>query len=168
MEKHQSIITYLLSLLLILILLKIIGIIKIHNLELLSYVLIFAGLSYVFRSFGNRRQVVLFTSTIVFLIGVGLFIFSNFEIIPVSSLIAPSSLLIIGVALLMTYFGGASKSFILILSLILIASGIIITITRSHITIISFLSSLFVITINYWPVIIIFAGVLIFFRKVKP
>jgi hypothetical protein len=167
MEKHQSIISYLLTLLLILILLKIFGIINIHNSELLSYVLIFGGLSYVFHSFGNQKKLVLFTSTIIFLIGISLFIFSNFEIIRISSLIVPSSLIIIGVAFIMTYLDGHSPTFVLVLSLLLISCGIITTITRSHITFNSFLSSLGVITLNYWPVIIIFAGVLIFFRKVK-
>ena len=165
MEKHQSIISYLLTLLLLLILLKIIGIIHIHNLELLGYVFIFFGLSYVFNSFGNSRKGVLFTSTVIFLVGLVLFIISNFEIQQLSKLIIPSSLMIIGIGLLMTYIDGDQLTFVFILSLLFIATGIIMTITHGEITFRSFISSFIGITAKYWPILLIFAGVFLLFRK---
>ena len=165
MEKHQSIISYLLTLLLLLILLKIIGIIHIHNLELLGYVFIFFGLSYVFNSFGNSRKGVLFTSTVIFLVGLVLFIISNFEIQQLSKLIIPSSLMIIGIGLLMTYIDGDQLTFVFILSLLFIAAGIIMTITHGEITFRSFISSFIGITAKYWPILLIFAGVFLLFRK---
>jgi hypothetical protein len=165
LEKHQSIISYLLILLLFLILLKITGFLNIHNVELLGYVLIFFGLSYVFNSFGNRRKGVLFTSTVIFLIGLVLFIISNFEIQHLSKLIVSSSLMIIGTGLLMTYIDGDQLNYILVLSLLLITAGIIITITQGEITFRSFFSSFMWVTEKYWSVVLIFAGVFLLFRK---
>ena len=167
MEKHQSIISYLLILLIFLILLKITGFINIHNVELLGYVFITFGLSYVFNSFGNNRKGVLFLSTIIFLVGLVLFIISNFEIQHLSKLIIPSSLMIVGIGLLMTYIDGDQVTYVLLLSLLFIASGIIITITHGELTFHLFLSSILGITEKYWSVLLIFAGVFFLFRKGK-
>jgi hypothetical protein len=165
LEKHQSIISYLLTFLLILILLKITGIIHFNNIELLSYLLIFFGLSYTFNSFGNNRKGLLFVSTVIFLIGLVLFIISNFEIQQVSRLIVPSSFMIIGIGLLMTYIEGNHVTFVFVLSLLLIVAGLIITITNGEITIYSFLSSCIGIMEKYWSVLLIFLGVFFLFRK---
>ena len=165
MEKHQSIISYLLILLLVLILLKITGFIIIHNSELLGYVFIFFGLSYVFSSFGNNRRGVLFISTVIFLIGVALFIISNLEIQQLSKIIVPASLMIIGIGLLMTYIDGNQMTYILILLLLFMAAGIIITITHGELTFRSFIYSFLMVTEKYWSVVLIFAGIFLLFRK---
>jgi len=165
LEKHQSIISYLLILLLVLILLKITGFIIIHNIELLGYVFIFFGLSYVFSSLGNNRRGVLFTSTVIFLIGVALFIISNFEIQQLSKIIVPGSLMIIGIGLLMTYIDGNQMTYILILLLLFMAAGIIITITHGELTFRSFIYSFLMVTEKYWSVVLIFAGIFLLFRK---
>jgi hypothetical protein len=167
LEKRQSIISYLLTFLLILILLRIIGIINLNNIELLSYLLIFFGLSYTFNSFGKNRRGLLFISTVLFLIGLVFFIISNFEIQQMSKIIVPSSLMIIGIGLFMTYLDGNHVIFVFILSLLLIVSGIIITITHGEITISSFFSSCIGITEKYWAVLLIFLGVFLLFRKEK-
>jgi hypothetical protein len=167
LEKHQSIISYLLILLIFLILLKITGFFNIHNVELLGYVFITFGLSYVFNSFGNKRKGVLFSSTVIFLIGLVLFIISNFEIQHLSKLIIPSILMIIGIGLLMTYIDGDQITNILLISLLFIASGIIITITHGEMTFHSFFSSFIGVTEKYWSIILIFAGVFLLFRKGK-
>lgn len=165
MEKHQSIISYLLILLIFLILLKITGIINLHNVELLGYVFIFFGLSYTFNSFGSNRKGVLFASTIIFLVGLVLFIISNFEIQHISKLIIPSSLMIIGIGLLMIYIDGGQKTYLLLLSLLFIAAGIIITITHGEISFPSFISSFIRVVEKYWPLILIFGGIFFLFRK---
>lgn len=165
MEKHQSIISYLLILLIFLILLKITGFINIPNVELLGYVFIFFGLSYVFNSFGNGRKGVLFTSTVIFLVGLVLFVISNFEIQHLSKLIIPSSLMIIGIGLLMTYIDRGQISYILVLSLLFIAAGIIISIIHGGITFSLFFTSLVGVMSKYWAVLLIFAGIFLLFRK---
>jgi hypothetical protein len=165
LNKHQSIISYLLIFLVFLIVLKIANIINIHNVELLGYVFIFLGLSYVFNSFGNRRKWILFTSTVIFLVGLVLFTISNFEIQHISKLIIPSSLMIIGIGLLMTYINGDQVSYVFVLSLLFIAAGIIIIIMYGGITFRSFISSFIEVTEKYWPVLLVFAGVFLLFRK---
>ena len=147
------------------ILLKIVGFINIPNVELLGYVFIFFGLSYVFNSFGNGRKGVLFTATVIFLVGMILFIISNFEIQHLSKLYIPSSLMIIGIGLLMTYIDGDQISYILVLSLLFIAAGIIIAITYRGITFSLFFYSLIGVIAKYWSVLLIFAGIFILFRK---
>jgi hypothetical protein len=165
LEKHQSIISYLLIFLLILILLRVAGFINIQNVELLGYILIYFGLSYVFNSFGNKRKGALFTSTVIFLVGVVLFIISNFEIQQLSKLIIPSSFMIIGIGLFMTYLDGNQLTYILLLSLLFIAVGIIITIIYGEITSHSFYASFLGVTEKYWSVLLIFAGIFLLFRK---
>jgi len=119
----------------------------------------------VFNSFGNNRKGVLFTASVIFLIGLVLFVISNFEIQHLPALIIPASLMIIGVGLLMTYIDGDHITFVFILSLLLIAAGIIITVTHGEFTFHSFISSLFGISTKSWPVLLIFAGVFVLFRK---
>ena len=165
MEKHQSIITNLLALLLLLVFLKISGILHIQNIEILSYVFIFFGLSYAFNSFGKNRQGLLFTSTTIFLIGLTLFIFCNFEIIQPSHLLLPATLMIIGIGFLMVWIDGEMKSQILILSVLFIFSGIALTILKGSITFRSFFVSIADMTAKYWPILLIFAGVLLIYRK---
>ena len=148
-----------------LILLKITGIVNLNNIELLSYLFIFFGLSYTFNSLGNNRRGLLFISTVIFLIGLVLFIISNFEIQRLSGLIVPSSLMIIGIGLLMTYIDGNHVTPLFILSLLLIVAGIIITITHGGITMSSFFSSCIGIMGKYWSVLLIFLGVFLLFRK---
>ena len=141
------------------------GIINIPNLELLAYVFVFWGLSYVFISFGNNRRWTLFLSTIIFMVGIFLLIYSKFEIIKVHSLIIPSLLMITGIGVLITYIDGYQKPVGFILSFSLIASGLIITITHGEITITTFILSAIKIVKIYWSVILIFLGVLLLFRK---
>jgi hypothetical protein len=145
--------------------LKITSIINIPNVELLGYVFIFFGLSYVFNSFGNGRKGVLFTSTVIFLVGLVLFIISNFEIQHLSKLIIPSSLMIIGFGLLMTFIDGDQISSILVFSLLFVATGIIIAIIHGGITFSLFFSSFLGVIAKYWSVLLIFAGVFLLFRK---
>jgi hypothetical protein len=165
LRKHQSIISYLLILLIFLILLKIVNHIDIPNIELLSYIFIFIGLSYVFTSFGNNRKGILFTSTVIFLVGLVLFTISNFEIQHMSKLIVPSSLMIIGIGFLMTFIDGDQVKYLLVLSLLFIAAGIIITITYGEITFRSFFYSFIGFAEKYWSVVLIFGSVFLLFRK---
>jgi len=165
LEKHQQIIKNLLFLLLVLIFLKLTGIIHIQSIELLGYLFIFFGLNYAYDSFGKNRQGVLFTATVIFLIGLILFVISKFEILQPSHLILPSVLLIIGVGLLMVWIDGEMKNQVITLSVIFLLSGIILTILKGSITFRSFFISLADMTAKYWPVLLIFAGVLLLYRK---
>ena len=165
MKKHQSVITYILILLMLLVLLKMTRVINIRNIELLGYVLIFFGLSYVFNSFGQNKPGLLFTATVIFLSGMILFITSNFEIIQPSRLILPAFLMIIGIGFLMVYIDGGMRVPILVFSLSFIIAGIIVTVIRGNFAMHTFFTSISGMAEKYWPVLLIFAGVILLFRK---
>jgi hypothetical protein len=145
--------------------LKLAGIINIRNSELIGYVFIFLGLSYVFISFGQNRQGLLFASTVIFLAGMILFITGNFEIVQPSRLIFPAILLIIGIGFLMVYIDGAMRPPILVFSLVFIIAGIIVTGYRGNFSLHSFFSSITAMAEKCWPVLLIFAGVFLLFRN---
>ena len=151
--------------LLLLVFLKISGIMHIQNIEFLGYVFICFGLSYSFSSFGKNRPGVLFTSTIIFLIGLILFVLSNFEILQPSHLVFPATLLIIGIGFLMVWIDGDLKNSALILSFLFLASGIITIAVKGGLTFRSLFISLLNLSVKYWPVFLIFAGVFFLFRK---
>ena len=165
MEKHQYIITNFVALLLLLVFLNITGIIHIQNIELLGYVFIFFGLSYAFNTFGQKRQGLLFTSTVIFLVGLILFIISKFEIVQPSHLLLPSTFMIIGIGFLIVWIDGEMKNQILVLSIGFIFAGIILTVLKGNITLRSFSVSLVDMTVKYWPVLVIFVGVFLIYRK---
>ena len=73
--------------------------------------------------------------------------------------------MIIGIGLMMTYIDGNQQIVVFVLSLLFIVAGIILTITHGGITFRSFFSSLIWITQKYWPVLLIFVGVFLLYRK---
>ena len=73
--------------------------------------------------------------------------------------------MIVGIGILMIYIDGYQVSYILILSLLFIAVGIIITIIHGEITFHSFYSSFLRVTEKYWSVVLVFAGIFLLFRK---
>ena len=94
-----------------------------------------------------------------------LFIISNFEITQPSKLIIPSSLMIMGIGLLMTYIDGNRITYILLLSLLFITAGIIVTIMHGEINFPSFCLAILGVIEKYWSVLIIFTGIFLIFRK---
>jgi len=73
--------------------------------------------------------------------------------------------MIIGVGLFMVWIDGEMKNQVLFLSVIFLLSGIILTILKGNITFISFGVSLVDISAKYWPILLIFAGILLLYGK---
>jgi len=94
-----------------------------------------------------------------------LFVISNFEITQPSKLLIPSSLMIMGIGLLMTYIDGNQLTYILLLSFLFIAAGIIVIIIHGEINFHSFCLSIVGVVEKYWSVLIIFTGIFLIFRK---
>jgi hypothetical protein len=65
----------------------------------------------------------------------------------------------------MVWIDGEMKNQVITLSVIFLLSGIILTILKGSITFRSFFISLADMTAKYWPVLLIFAGVLLLYRK---
>lgn len=155
MEKHQPVITYLIGFLLLTLGLKFIGLINIESIEILSFLMIIFGISYVFLSFGENKKGVLFTSTVIFLSGVITYIVNNFEFFNSSLLLYPSFFLIIGIAFLMIYIDGNISLIYLAVSLLFLLVGLVLIFLRGNFKGSSFLSSLVNVTMIYWPIIFI-------------
>lgn len=160
MEKHQPVIIYLAIFLLASLVLKMTGLINVSSIELLAYMLIIFGISYVFLSFGNNRKGILFTATIIFLMGVSVYLFNNFEFFDPTRLIYPSLVFMMGIGFLMIYIDGGLGLGYLIVSLGLIIFGMVLTFIRGDFSGSSFFHSLISVAGKYWIIIII--SILIF------
>lgn len=176
MKIYQSILTYLLLFLSLSVVLKFFGLIHFTGSEIISYALIFYGISVVYNSLGKNRKYMLFFGTIIFLTGILLFIINNFLIFWNADIFVPSALFIPGIAFLMLFVdeprkspkGWLSQKF-LIISLVLIVPGLFVTIINGQFNISSFYEAIIKIISYYWPVALIAVGILIliFFEERK-
>ena len=160
MKIYQSILTYLLIFLALALILKIFGIISLSGSELFGYAFIFFGISSSYVSLGQRQSLSLFLGTIIFLIGILLFVVNNFLIFWNSQLFLPASLLMVGIAFFMVFFDNTQRKKSLLASVVFILLGIIATIIIGDIKFSSFFKSVFDVAGNYLPVIIITIGIL--------
>ena len=166
-KHHQSILIYLLTFLALSIILKLLGIIDFDNYEIWGYGLIFYGISLVYISFGNNQRGRLFIGSIIFLIGLLLFIISKFEFFSVSTLILPSLLLIFSISFLMLFLDNLKERSLILISLAFFIAGTIYTLFNGEISLLSFLNSVKQITLSYWPVILIAAGIILIIQREK-
>ena len=94
MNKPRSILTYTLSFLILAVIFKLIGFLRVNNEEILAYTFIFYGISSVYLSMGKDKKFRVFLGTVVFLIGIIFFVLNNFDITNLSRIIFPSVILI--------------------------------------------------------------------------
>lgn len=160
MKIYQSILTYLLIFLALSLILKIFGVISISVSELLGYSFIFFGISSSYVSLGQQQPLSLFLGTIIFLIGILLYVVNNFLIFWNQQLFLPASLLMIGIAFFMVYFDDMKRKKSSLASAGFILLGMVSTIIIGNINFTSFYNSVFKVAGNYWPVLIVTAGIL--------
>lgn len=144
---------------------KMFGIIDISVLSILTYTLIFYGLSIVYSSF-NQSKMSLFVGTILFLTGVFLFILNNFEFINSGEVILPASFMILGLSFLLLYFSKREDTAFFILGSLLLAAGIIITLFTGHVKLQAYFATVLEITKSYWQIIIIFMIVIVLLERI--
>jgi hypothetical protein len=128
--------------------------------ELLGYGFVFFGISSVYVSLGQEQQISLFLGTIIFLIGILLYVVNNFLIFWNSQLFIPTSLLMIGTSFFMIYFDDIKRKKLLFTAVAFIFLGILTTTIIGNFNFSSFFNSMVDIAGNYWPVLIIAAGIL--------
>ena len=167
MFKNLSIITYIAVFLVLAVLLKLVGLINSSYTELGSYALIFYGISTVYVSIGKNKRNLLFVGTTAFLIGVELFITSNYDFLRVSHLVLPSIFFILGAGFLILFFDDYSNKLLLIISAIFIVSAIYFFHRLGTFNFSNFIKSSLSISIKYWPVIIIIAALIIILNRNK-
>ncbi|MFO7447665.1 MAG: hypothetical protein R6W90_14965 [Ignavibacteriaceae bacterium] len=153
--NSNSLSIYLLSIFVILLLLRITGLLEFSIIELSGYVLIFYGAAAVFKSLGREKQVSLFSGTIIFFAGLLLFLSANFDFPSVSSLILPAFLFIIGAGFFMLFIDEPSNAVLFIAAAAFILMGIAFTILMGTLEIGSFLKSVWIVTKQYWIVLVI-------------
>ena len=161
MRIYQSILTYLLLFLGLALILKFFGFISLTASEILSYALIFYGISDVYLSIGNNRKIPLFIGTIFFLVGILLYVLNNFLIFWEPQLLVPSLLIIPGIAYLMLNYDNPSNKKFLIIGTVLIFMGLLVIIINGQFNLLLFYQSLFRISSLYWQIALVAAGILI-------
>lgn len=165
MFKNHSIITYLLIFLVLSILLKLVGILNISFTELAGYALIFYGLGTVYVSMGKNKKHLLFIGAVSFLIGVELFITSNYDFLNLSNIVLPSIFFILGTAFLVLFIDDLSNRLLLMIAIIFLISGFFFFTKLGTFNVSDFLKSTLSISITYWPVIIIITALILLLKK---
>ncbi len=160
MNIRQPIIIYLLTFLAISIIFKIFGIINAGTAEIFGYACIFYGTSVVYTSFGKKQKKILFIGSSVFLIGIILFLLSNFEFANPSRLVFPVIILISAISAFMLFLEDREDRYALFSSITLLAAGIILTLITGAPNFPAFINALANILLKYWVVLLIAAGII--------
>lgn len=167
MFNNRSIIKYLLVFLLLSVLLKITGIFDISVTELTGYVLMLFGISIVYVSMGKNKKKLLFIGAVSFLVGIELFIASNYDFPKLSNIVLPSIFFILGTAFLILFIDDLSNKLLLAISVIFFISGIFFFTKLGIFNPADFLKSTISISLKYWPVIIIATVLILLLNKDK-
>jgi hypothetical protein len=165
MFKNHLIITYLLIFLVLSILLKIGGIIDVSFSELAGYGFIFYGIGTVYISMGRNKKKLLFIGAVSFLVGVVLFITSNYDFLKLSNIVLPSIFFILGTGFLVLFIDDLSNKLLLAISVIFLISGIFFFTKLGTFNLSDFLKSTLSISMKYWPVIIIVTALILLLKK---
>ncbi len=136
----------------------------ISNLTLSLMFLVYGIIAYPL-SFGSSNKALLFTSTLLFLIGIELMLPEIFVIKIYSGFIATSLLLILGAAFLILFLNDKTKKTLLSVSVILILFGLFISHSDRLWWLATFLDRIGLLFIDVWPVLIVILGVSILITK---
>jgi len=105
----NKIVSYLAAFFIFILLLWLIGFVNSSLLELLSYFSLALGISIVLISFGNDKKGILFSGTIIFLLGLIFFILNNFDFDQTNNLMIPAFLFILGTGFFVLFLDGFFK-----------------------------------------------------------
>ena len=152
---NKLLVIYLLTFLAALIFLRIIGIITVTDSELIGYGLIIYGLSLFYSSYINRKKLILFIGSGIFLSGVLFFLIGNFELWNLYQLLIPASLFIFSISFFMVYLSDTSHKNTMYFALILFTIGIGAMALISVNGVGGYFENALLISRIYWPVLII-------------
>lgn len=159
--------TYLAGFMLIALGLKFLGVIRISSIEILGFMMMIFGISYVFLSFGKNRKGLLFTSSVIFLVGVTVFLVNNFNFFNTSALLYPAAMFIFGISFLMVFIDGDTSLVYLIVSVAFFIMGVVITAIKGKLSLRVFFASLLEVAVSYWPVIFIVVVVYLLVLRIE-
>jgi len=161
-DTYSKIITYLTSFFIFILLLWLIGFVHSSLLELLSYYGFTLGISMVFISFGNEKRAVLFTGTVIFLLGLVLFILSNFDFEQTGNLITPSFLFILGAGFFVLFTDKLSNKKNLVLSIAFWLAGFVYILFSGEFNLLVFFTAVKNLALSFWTVILLIAATFLF------
>ena len=132
-----------------------------------GYVLIVYGFTLVYSSFGRQERASLFAGTALFLLGI-IFFLTGFVDFPVPvRMVIPAFMYITGIGFLILFIDDSYSIILLILAASFIILGLSATVLWGSISVGSFIRNIGVITLRYWPVIIISAGIIYLSKRLK-
>ena len=141
---------------------------RIFNLRLLdvaAYSTLFWGIYFFYSSYLKQYRTGITFGSILFLTGSILFVITKFEIVNFGSVFVPSLLIIISAGLIIANMLTKANSIALLFSLLGLIAGVLLMIVRSSINVDLFLSSVYTLSMSYWVVILISAGVIFLAAK---
>ncbi len=165
MNIYSKIIAYLSSFFAFVLLLWVIGLVNSSPMELFSYYSLALGISMVFVSFGNEKRAVLFSGTIIFLLGLFFFIINHFDFNQTDMLIIPSFFFIIGTGFFILYLDNFSNRKNLILSIVLWLLGFLYVLISGEFRLQKFFASVGNVAFSYWTVILLAGGAFILLKN---
>jgi len=157
-NNYSKILTYLTSFFVFILLLWFIGFVNSSLLELLCYYCLALGISMVFISFGNEKKAVLFTGTVIFLLGLTFFILTNFDFFQPTNLILPSFLFILGTSFFVLFMDKFSNKKNLVLSITFWLIGFVFVLLSGNFNLYTFFTTIKDVAFSFWSIIILVIG----------
>jgi hypothetical protein len=157
----RSVNFYLLILFIAATFLSLLGIVSLSSLDIAAYACLFWGISFFYSSYLKQYQSGIALSSVLFLIGTILFVFTQFEILNFGNVFIPSALIVIGLSVLISNLLTKVNTLSILFSALSLFAGTWILISRSTATVELFFSAASALVKSYW-VVIIFFGIIIF------
>ena len=146
-------------------LLSIFNVISLTLTDILSYSLLIIGIALVYGETLREKRLTVFLGSVIFLLGVYFLVSENFNLNISEVMSIPLVLIIAGSGLLVLHISTSTKNILLIISIILLSSGITLFIVNSHWSFGLFYQSLLPIVNILWPLIIIIVVLVLLLRN---
>jgi hypothetical protein len=137
------------------------GIVSLSALDIAAYACLFWGISLFYSSYLKQYQAGIVLSSVIFLTGTILFVFTQFEILNFGTVFIPSALIVIGISLLIANLLTKVHSVAILFAILSLFAGCWLIISRGTATVDLFLSAVYALVNSYWIVILIL-GMIIF------
>ncbi|MCF8241270.1 MAG: hypothetical protein K9J16_07775 [Melioribacteraceae bacterium] len=144
-----------------------IGLVSLKSNLVFAYALLGYGLISVYLSLGSDQRGRLFISTAAFLIGVVLYVISQYELLNKYDIILPSVLFISGSGFMVLFIDNTNEKSFLFSSLILYTASILIIYFSGSSGIIDFITRINIIFIDYWAVFLVLMGLGVLLNRYK-
>ncbi|MFN3694932.1 MAG: hypothetical protein ACK4UV_07975 [Ignavibacterium sp.] len=165
MRNIKIVFAVIVFLLAVLLFLDLIGAADFSLIELISYTLLVAGVSFLFISFTGSNKGGIFAGSFIFLSGIVLAVESAFTIWNPTRMIFPSIFIISGISLLFVYLSDTKKLVFLFLALFLSAVGLFYLFNRINFKFYVFIEAIGQILLRFWFVIALIALIVYILTK---